>query len=165
MTVRGYDRDYPIPVDEHPFAPGPEFYSALDLAVSDEDMEIRYHAAEQVLLYLQGSALKAEAVRDVLHLVLQIRKERSTSDYAVLTWANDHPFFDSGEHDIFGDGGVLASVIGQIVSLRDASARRWAFSALAGQVVNELEGEKGHRAALSRFVTFARQREKAVVMH
>ena len=167
MTVRGFDRDFPMPVDEHPFAPGPEFYSALDLAVSDEDLDVRYHAAEQVVLCLQGAALKAEAARDVLQLVLQIRKERSVSSHATSTWTDDSmvSVSDSDERDIFGDNGILASVIGQVVSLKDPSARRWAFSALAVQVVNEIEREKAHAEALSRFVRFAKAREGRFLVH
>lgn len=156
-----------MPQDGEPFTPGPGFYSAIDLAVSDDDLDVRYHAAEQVLLCLQGAALKSEAAFDVLELVLQIRSERSVSENAVLTRDADctFPLVESGEQDIFGDNGVLAATLGQIVSLNEVSARRWAFATLAVQVVNEMAEVEEHIVALSQFVAEAARRERKVVLH
>lgn len=158
MMDHRFDRGIDPPQDVEPFVPAPEFYEALDAATAEVDLEVRYYAVEQVLLALGGGAVKSEAARNSVEQVAYILTNSLVGDQNKLTYDQQGAAtgVDISDCDSFGDDGVTAALILDIVGLENAVARRAALTALALQTVLEVAGNETQSAALTRYIQRAR---------
>lgn len=158
MTEHHFDQDIDPPEDGGPFMPEPEFYAALDAVATEADLEVRFHAAGQVFLALSGAAVKSEGARNCVELVTYILQSGLVSDETVVIFDEDGSAtgVEVGEEDSFGDDGVTANLILEIVALHNVAARRAALTAMALQAATEVFGEDPYSSALVRYIKRSR---------
>jgi hypothetical protein len=158
MTEPRYDLDIYPPDDTGPFMPEPEFYAALDAVANEVDLEVRFYAAVQVIVALEGAAVKSEAARNSVELVNHILANELVSNDTMLIFAANGSVagVDVGEDESFGDQGVTANLILEIVALEEVIARRSALIALALQTATGVYGVEPYSAALHRYIKRSR---------
>lgn len=154
MNGGKYDRDIELPAEHGPFLPRPEFFAALSALSFETSHILRYYAAEQFLLMMQGSAIKSEAAAHAVELVDHILADHDAepgTEVITASRAASH-----GQRDIFGDDGETTQLVLEIVSLPRPLDRAAAMTAIALHFANQGEIEEPHMGHLKRFILKAK---------
>lgn len=157
MSGSRFDEGIWPPEDVGAFLPRPDFFAAVYRLSAHNNLMIRYYAAEQFIAMMIGSIPPSEVAVNAVELVDYILKSGRVRDGVREFMSGSFcSLVEVEEWDQFGDEGVTANLILEVVSLPRVADRASILSALALHAVEGAEVPEPHIGHIRRFLLAAR---------
>lgn len=157
MSGSRFDEGIWPPEDVGAFLPRPDFFAAVYRLCAHNRLLVRYYAAEQFIALMIGSIPPSEAAVNAVELVDHILTFELVRN-GVYEFVSGLPIPDDDgeEWDQFGDGGVTANLILEVICLPRVADRAAILSVLALHAVEGAEVPEPHLGHIRRFLLAAR---------